>query len=52
MATLAFKNDLLRVLILYQKIARVKLKKSIVISSKTMDGNKILLSFWNMENIS
>ena len=41
MATLPFKNDLVRVLILYQKIVRVKLKKSIIISGKTMNGNKI-----------
>jgi hypothetical protein len=41
MATLPLKNDLLCVLILYQKIIRVKLKKSTVISGKTMNGNKI-----------
>jgi hypothetical protein len=45
------KNRVLRGLILYQKIVGVKFKKGRIISSKTMNRDKILCSFRHIKDI-
>ena len=50
-ATPSFKKNILRFLILNEEDIRVKLKKSIIIGSKTMNRCKIFLGLWNIEDI-
>jgi hypothetical protein len=51
LATSPLKDCVLRGLILYQKIIRMKFKKDRIISSKMMNRNKILCSIKNMKDI-
>jgi hypothetical protein len=49
-AALPFKQDILRVAVLYQEKPRVKLHENIIIQSKTMHGNEILCGGGNVKN--
>ena len=49
-ATPPFKKNILRFLILNEEDIRVKLKKSRIIGSKTMNRCKIFASLTNIEN--
>jgi hypothetical protein len=49
--TWAVKQNPLRDLVLNQEEKRVKLNKGIVVKGKTMNGDELFMSMWDVKNI-
>jgi hypothetical protein len=49
--TWAAKQNPLRDLVLNQEEKRVKLNKGIVVKGKTMNGDELFMSMWDVKNI-